>query len=153
MAKLAELNGSDFENSLNVNQGTSVVNLTQLPELTNQAVHDDFKHFKHLYLDFLYNQQGETLLLQQVLYNEHSLRWLEQITVGLQREQLLEMSESAQNQAKLNAHVLNQLYKVIINGCKVIKSYTQANKQFVSEQLIMKISEVIEKTRINEQET
>jgi len=52
----------------------------------------------------------------------------------------------------INAELLNNLYKVIINGCKVLKSYTQANKQFVCEQLIMAISDVIEQTKINEQE-
>ncbi|MCW8831786.1 MAG: DNA polymerase III subunit delta' [Colwellia sp.] len=131
------------------------VNLTQLPELTDKAVYEDFLLFKQIYLNFIYNQQDESLFLQHVLNNQHSLRWLEQITVGLQREQLLSSTEPARvkTQDKLTAQALHQLYKVIINGCKVIKSYTQANKQFVSEQLIMKISDVVEQTQINKQES
>ncbi len=143
MKKLAEIGGNALASNVKVGQHGSFVNLTQLPELTDQKIAEEFQHFKQTYLDFLYHQQGEGLLLQQVLNHEYSLRWLEQITVGLQREKLLNSTASAKNQQQLNAQVLNQLYKVIINGCKVIKSYTQANKQFVCEQLIMSISDVL----------
>ncbi len=143
MEKLAEIAGASLESNFKGSQHANFVNLTQLPELTDQTVNEEFQHFKQTYLDFLYHQQGEHLLLQQVLNNEHSLRWLEQITVALQREQLLASIELAQKQDQINAHILNQLYKVIINGCKVIKSYTQANKQFVCEQLIMEISDIL----------
>ncbi len=151
--KLAELSGASLESHYKGSQHASFVNLTQLPELTDQTVNDEFQHFKQTYLNFLYYQQGEHLLLQQLLNNEYSLRWLEQITVALQRDQLLGLTKLAYKQDQLNAQVLNQLYKVIINGCKVIKSYTQANKQFVCEQLIMKMSDEIEQTKIKEQES
>ncbi|OUR61333.1 hypothetical protein A9Q74_09185 [Colwellia sp. 39_35_sub15_T18] len=146
MKNLAETEGSaltSLESNVTVNQHAGFVNLTQLPELTDQVVNEEFQHFKQTYIGFLYHQQGESLLLQQVLSNEHSLRWLEQITVGLQRENLLNATDSVPKPIKLNSQVLNQLYKVIINGCKVIKSYPQANKQFVCEQLIISISDVM----------
>ncbi|MDX2370089.1 MAG: DNA polymerase III subunit delta', partial [Colwellia sp.] len=119
------------------------VNLTQLPELTDATINDAFKVFKECYIRYLCYQQGESQLLQHLLNNEHALRWLEQITVNLQREYFLDKIDNEHKQT-LNAQLLNNLYKVIINGCKVIKSYTQANKQFVCEQLIMAISDVVE---------
>jgi len=122
------------------------VNLTQLPELTNAAINDAFNNFKECYIRYLCFQQGESQLLQQLLNNEHALRWLEQITVNLLREYFLDKIDNEHKQT-LNAHLINNLYKVIINGCKVIKSYTQANKQFVCEQLIMAISDVVEKNQ------
>ena len=79
--------------------------------------------------------------------NEHSLRWLEQITVSLQRDQIINANNVSSQWPILSGQVLNQVYKVIINGCKVIKSYTQANKPFVCEQLIMAISEVLEQDK------
>jgi len=147
MKNLAETESSALESNVAVNQHAGFVNLTQLPELTDQVINEEFQHFKQTYVGFLYHQEGESLLLQQVLSNEHSLRWLEQITVGLQRENLLNSTDLVPKPIKLNSQVLNQLYKVIINGCKVIKSYPQANKQFFCEQLIMSISDVMAASR------
>ena len=124
------------------------VNLTQLPELTNVAINDAFEVFKKCYISYLCDQQGESQLLQYLVNNEHALRWLEQITVNLRREYFLDKIDNEHRQA-LNEQLLNNLYKVIINGCKVLKSYTQANKQFVCEQLIMQISDVIEHNQTN----
>lgn len=121
------------------------VNLTQLPELTDQITNEAFQVFKDCYINYLCYQQGESQLLQYLLNNEHALRWLEQITVNLHREYFLGTNEHKQT---LNTQLLNNLYKVIINACKVIKSYTQTNKQFVCEQLIMSISDVVEQNKI-----
>ncbi|HCH69618.1 MAG TPA: DNA polymerase III subunit delta' [Colwellia sp.] len=119
------------------------VNLTQLPELTNSAINDAFEVFKECYIHYLCYQQGESQLLQHVLNNEHALRWLEQITVNLHRECFLDIIDN-EHKRILNSVLLNNLYKIIINACKVIKSYKQANKQFVCEQLIMSMSDVVE---------
>jgi len=119
------------------------VNLTQLPELTNSAINDAFELFKECYIHYLCYQQGESQLLQHVLNNEHALRWLEQITVNLHRECFLDIIDN-EHKRILNSVLLNNLYKIIINACKVIKSYKQANKQFVCEQLIMSMSDVVE---------
>ncbi|WP_114325491.1 DNA polymerase III subunit delta' [Candidatus Colwellia aromaticivorans] len=123
------------------------VNLTQLPELTDAAINEAFKVFKECYIGYLCYQQGESQLLQYLLNNEHALRWLEQITVNLHRDYFLDKIDN-EHKNTLNAELLNNLYKVIINGCKVIKSYTQANKQFVCEQLIMAISDVVEQSKV-----
>jgi len=130
-----------IESDTEVNK--SFINLTQLPELTNEAISKAFKVFKECYLSYLHGQPVETQLLQQLLDNQHGLRWLEQITVNLLREQFIAKSDHTKK-STLSPELLNKLYKVIINGCKVIKTYTQANKQFVCEQLIMAISDVIE---------
>jgi len=123
------------------------VNLTQLPELTDQIINEAFQVFKDCYVNYLCYQQGESQLLQYLLNNEHALRWLEQITVNLHRELFLGTNDNEHKQT-LNTQLLNNLYKVIINACKVIKSYTQTNKQFVCEQLIMSISDVVEQNKI-----
>jgi DNA polymerase-3 subunit delta' len=123
----------------------SFVNLTQLPELTDTATNEAFIAFKECYIRYICEQTGELQLLQSLLNHEHALRWLEQITVNLLREYFLNNHE---HNGKINAELINNLYKVIINGCKVIKSYKQANKQFVCEQLIMEISDVVEQNKI-----
>ena len=140
---LRSMSGQTFSIDSSAEINTNFVNLTQLPELTDKVTNATFQGFKECYLNYLHGQQVESQLLQQLLNNEHSLRWLEQITVNLLREQFIAANNETDKQI-LNAELLNKLYKVIINGCKVIKTYTQANKQFVCEQLIMAISEVIE---------
>lgn len=127
------------------------INLTQLPELTDKKINEAFEHFTLCYYNFLNGQQSEYQLLEQLLKNDHGLRWLEQLTVNLLRGQFLEQKKQS-NMPMVSAHVLNNIYKIIMNGCKVIKSYTQANTQFVCEQLILKISAVIEQAKTNEQE-
>jgi DNA polymerase-3 subunit delta' len=122
------------------------VNITQLPELTDAAINDQFIAFKECFISYLCHQQGELKLLKQLLENEHSLRWLEQITANLLRQHFLKNSDNRCDMY-LDANLLNDLYKVIINGCKIIKSYTQANKQFVCEQLIMSMSDVVERNQ------
>jgi len=122
------------------------VNLTQLPELTDSTINEAFNVFKKCYMKYICHQQGESQLLQYLLNNEHALRWLEQITVNLQREYFLDIIDN-EHKKTLNTQLLNNLYKVIINGCKILKSYTQANKQFVCEQLIMSMSDVVEKNQ------
>ena len=133
----------------NTELNSPFINLTQLPELTNTVINDAFQQFKTCYVNFLDGQQVEPQLLAQLQSNEHGLRWLEQITVNLYRDQFILTTETS-NKLTLDPEVLNNLYKVIINGCKVIKSYTQANKQFVYEKLIMAISDVLEQAKVNE---
>lgn len=145
--KLQEQTSGQSTSEMPVLAPDNFTNLTQLPELTNTTLNETFKNFKACYIQYLCYQQGEPELLKYLLDNEHGLRWLEQITVNLLREYYLERGNNKYQQ-QLNAQLLNNLYKVIINGCKVIKSYTQANKQFVCEQLIMAISDEIEKNKI-----
>lgn len=139
----------DYNTTRNTELGSSFINLTQLPELTNSDINNAFQEFKACYVNYLHGQQLALELLEQLKKNEHGLRWLEQITVNLYREQFIITTTSSNNSA-LPPEVLHNLYKVIINGCKVIKSYTQANKQFVYEKLIITISDVLEQAKVNE---
>lgn len=148
---LAQFNGQDSQKQLSATDaltGSAFVNLTQLPELTDAETNNAFQRFKSCYIDYLCYQNNEPELLQHLLASEHALRWLEQVTANLHRECLLAQSEHDYKQI-LNHQLLNNLYKVIINACKVIKSYTQANKQFVIEQLIMSISDVVEENKLD----
>ena len=43
----------------------------------------------------------------------------------------------------ISAQVLNQIYQAIITSNKLIKSYLQANRQFVGEQLLMTINDIV----------
>ena len=147
LALLQSMSRQTYNLETDKQEKNTFINLTQLPELTDQATNEAFQTFKLCYIHYLQGQQVESQLLQQLLINEHALRWIEQITVNLLRDKYNNVDNEINTQY-FSAELLNKLYNVIINGCRVIKSYTQANQQFVCEQLIMAISDVIEQTQV-----
>lgn len=140
-------NGSSINGKLNAN---AFVNLSQLPELTDEDVFQAFQAFNQCFLDYLNHGQSEATLLNQLVDNKHGLRWLEKITCNLVRQYYLfnssdndpEQPTQIVNQ-KISVQVLNQIYQAIISSNKLIKSYTQANRQFVAEQLLMTINDIV----------
>ncbi len=151
-ALLAQLNVSNDGNILGSNssivsdKANVYVNLSQLPELTDKAIYQEFQEFNKDFLDYLMNGKSENKLLSQIVDSKHSLRWLEKITCNLLREYHLnnirEQSSMMANK-HISAQVLNQIYQAIITSNKLIKSYLQANRQFVGEQLLMTINDIV----------
>lgn len=120
-------------------------NLTHLAELTDSEVYQDYIEFRQQYIAFLHGQTSEHNLLQQALQTPHAIRWLEKITCNLLRQAQCPQNDKQTDTTEINLpiEVFNQLYKVIINHTKVIKSYTQANEQFVVEQLLMALNDIV----------
>ena len=153
-ALLAQLNTSSHGNSQLSNDSTfnerlsdnAFVNLSQLAELTDDVIFQQFQLFNQCFLDYLYYGQSESKVLSQLVDNKHGLRWLEKITCNLVR-QYYQIKEAEQTTSitdqKISVQVLNQIYQAIISSNKLIKSYTQANRQFVGEQLLMTINDIV----------
>ena len=120
------------------------VNISHISELENQETYADFQQFKESYLGLL-NQNGSSdVLYEQLMNNEHALRWLEKITCNLQRAQHLpKYSNVSQNHCKLSTSVLNQLFDVIIKANKTLKQYAQVNQQLVLEQLYFNLIKIV----------
>lgn len=134
---------------VNNNQYDNFVNLTQLPELTDQEIYNQYQHFKSTFLNYLYYRKGEGLLVEQVVSNAHALRWLEKIIVDLQRQQLLVDSGVTLNHPPISNTALNQITQIVINGGKMLKVYIQANKSWVCEKLVMDIAAVLEQNNLS----
>ena len=153
-ALLAQLNTSLHGDSQVVNDSAVIgrlnvnafVNLSQLAELTDEVVFKAYQDFNQCFLDYLNHGQSESHLLSQLVDNKHALRWLEKITCNLVRQYYLdndaEQTKLIVNQ-QISVQVLNQIYQAIISSHKLIKSYTQANRQFVGEQLLMAINDIV----------
>ncbi len=151
-ALLAQLNVSNngysqgSNSSMVSEQVNAYVNLSQLPELTDKAIYQEFQDFSENYLDYLTQGKSENKLLSQIVDSKHSLRWLEKITCNLLREYYLNNTtgkSSMMANKQISAQVLNQIYQAIITSNKLIKSYLQANRQFVGEQLLMTINDIV----------
>jgi len=130
----------------NQSNNNAFVNLSQLAELTDEVVSQQFEAFNQYFLDYLVHGQGESKLLGQLIDNIHSLRWLEKITCNLIRQFYLSNDADKAIFAvhqQVSVQVLNQIYQAIISSNKLIKSYTQTNRQFVGEQLLMTINNIV----------
>jgi len=151
LAQLNILSHGDTNSSSNFTENNKVtdnafVNLSQLPELTDEAISKTFHTFKESFLDYLVDGKNEGGLLTQLVDNKHSLRWLEKIICNLVRQYyLVSKSDIAAmtEYKRIPIEALNQIYQTIINSNKLIKSYTQANRQFVGEQLLMTINQIV----------
>ncbi|KGJ87695.1 DNA polymerase III subunit delta' [Colwellia psychrerythraea] len=137
---------SNAENNVITVNSTAFINLSQLPELTDEVIFQEFQDFNEYFLDYLAYGQSESKVLSQLIDNKHALRWLEKIICNLVRQSYL---TSDSNKAEAVAHqkipvqLLNQVYQAIISSHKLIKSYTQTNRQFVGEQLLMTINDIV----------
>jgi DNA polymerase-3 subunit delta' len=146
------------KNNLSVNDHT-FINFTHLPELTDVDIYQEFQVFNTLYINYLAHGSNESALLVQLIDNKHGLRWLEKVSCNLVRESYLTGNQSIVSQENLiensalakenkkgivvSTTVLNYIYQAIINSNKLIKSYTQVNRQLVVEQLVMTISNIV----------
>ncbi len=120
------------------------LNLSHLPELSEETTQRDYKQFKKDFLAYLISDETESVFLTGLLENKHALRWLEKVTCNLLRDYYLSNNELAKPLLeKLTPQLINQLYKMIINANMVIKSYTQANEQFIIEQLLINFAQVL----------
>ncbi len=136
----------DSSSSMVSNTINKYVNLSQLPELTDKAIYIEFQAFNKSYLDYLFYGQSEDNLLSQIVASKHSLRWLEKITCNILRENYLNNATGQPSliaQQQMSVQVFNQIYQAIITSNKLIKSYQQANRQFVGEQLLMTINNIV----------
>lgn len=163
----AQLNNLSFSESLLGNNKSddstlndnAFINLSQLPELTDEAIYQQFQDFNKCYLSYLSQEHTESELLVQLTGNKHGLRWLEKITCNLVRKYYLTKTHQGNEISPLNqvnkasaddltkldlsVQVLNTIYQAIISSNKLIKSYTQVNRQFVVEQLLMTINNIV----------
>ncbi|MCP4991119.1 MAG: DNA polymerase III subunit [Colwellia sp.] len=139
------------------------INLSQLAELTDEEVFQQYKAFYTCYLSYLSLGNDESELLMQLTSNKHGMRWLEKITCNLVRSHYLEKEPNVEELSPLNqinkvnqinfsgldlsVEVLNTIYQAIISSNKLIKSFTQANKQYVVEQLLMLINDIVKPSK------
>jgi DNA polymerase-3 subunit delta' len=131
---------------------TAYINTSQLAELTDKDTLQAFELFNQSYLNFIYLGKEEGELLNQLVNNKHGVRWLEKITCNLIRkkyqgrnfqEDKKAPGYSSYDHININPQMLNDIYQAIISCNKLIKSYSQTNRQFVCEQLIMTIYKIV----------
>lgn len=130
--------------NLDIIQGNNnVVSVLQLTELTDEKAFNAYKIFYDHYIDFLNNETAEQEMFKQLLSNENSFRWLEQITSNLLRKRYLNDDKTNTILRNVSELVLVKIYQTIIDSNKLLKSHLQTNRQFVAEKLVMSVNSII----------
>jgi len=130
--------------NIDSSQGNNhLVNVSQLVELTNEKTFIAFKIFYDHYIAFIHHESAEHEMLNQLLTNENSFRWLEQITSNLLRKHYLDDDKTITILHDVPELVLAKIYQTIIDSNKLLKSHLQTNRQFVAEKLVMAVNTII----------
>jgi len=138
---------AQIESSTSVKEtDQAYVNLTHLPEIKDDNVARDFAEFQTALLLYLKEQKGRSLLTKIIADNPYGFRWLEKVIVNLMRNQQKLTSNEHTNVTnkleKLNSVRLWDIYQLILNSSKQLKTLTQANKQFIVEKLVIDMSRI-----------
>lgn len=129
------------------------VNLTHLPELKEINGHKKFLQFQECFFLYLINQQDQTAILNLLVDEPESIRWLEKIIVNLTRSQydwltFIKANENLKQNSEqnfeqlLNPDKLCQIFKIIMQNNKHAQIYSQFNHQFAMEKLLIEIGEL-----------
>ena len=125
------------------------VNSTHMTELTNEEQQAQYQTFKSLLLSFLASPEDAKALQKLLITNTHALGWLEKIIVNITRLRLtlsnddVWITDNIQLSNLPSSEILNQIYKMMTNSSKLIKSITQTNQQFVLEKLVVEIRQLL----------
>jgi DNA polymerase-3 subunit delta' len=115
------------------------VNLSQLSELSDATINENYQSFSKVFIAFLQgNSAKHSDVLNQLNDNKECLRWLEKVMVSLMRQQY----NWVQGENQLNEEMIWSTYQVITSAIKQIKTLTQVNKQFTFEKLLVDISDI-----------
>jgi len=122
------------------------VNLTHLPEIKDDNIAKDFAEFQTALLLYLKEQRGRSVLTKVITDSPYGFRWLEKVIVNLMRNQQESMSNEhitlTNRLEKLNSARLWDIYQLILNSSKQLKTLTQANKQYIVEKLVIDMSRI-----------
>ena len=138
--------------SLGEESNNPFVNLSHFPELTSPNIQEQFLLFYQAYMQFLLSPQYRMPLLKVLLSTEHSLRWLEKVTVDLLRNQYqwcdIDLFEGV-NKTELMLFLrksklkFKSIYQLINTCSRQSVLLTQVNKEYCFEKLLVDISHLL----------
>ncbi len=127
------------------------INISQLPELNDKAIAQEFVHFTQTFIKYFRYQQDFDTLVTLLAENPHGYRWFEKILTNLLRfhsgweinQSLFTPDELAWLTA-LAQEKWWKTYQLLLNTNKQIKQLNQVNKQFISEKLLLDCASIMQ---------
>ncbi|NQY64077.1 MAG: DNA polymerase III subunit delta' [Alteromonadaceae bacterium] len=144
--------GDALLSELGQNTRNAFVNLSHLPELSDNEVNAQFEKFQQLFLGFITKQkiaqqQNRAELIQQITESPYAIRWLEKVTVTLMRTENSWHSVESNDSDFIKCNNISRdtiwsIYQLILNTNKQLKTLSQVNRQFSLEKLLVDIGNV-----------
>jgi len=127
-------------------------NASQWPELNNEQIkcrHDEFLHALVKYFKY---QQGFNELVDMFIKEQYAFRWFEKLLINLMRKKhhwavttnLLSEDERSWLE-QIDEQIVWQLYQLLIQTTKQVKSYVQVNNEFIIEKLLINCLTLLER--------
>jgi DNA polymerase-3 subunit delta' len=148
--------GDKLLTELGQNSTDKFANLSHLSELTDVSVREEFVLMAQYYVNYLMTQKNRMAFLNIVLNNEHSVRWLEKITVDLSRsyqwqtiEQMSYLGDQFDQKSlmlfvKEHIDCLSSIYTLINEFSKQVLLLTQINKEYCLEKLLVQFADLMQ---------
>jgi DNA polymerase-3 subunit delta' len=148
--------GDKLLTELGQNSTDKFANLSHLSELSDVSVREEFVLMAQYYVNYLMTQKNRMAFLNIVLNNEHSVRWLEKITVDLSRsyqwqtiEQMSYLGDQFDQKSlmlfvKEHIDCLSSIYTLINEFSKQVLLLTQMNKEYCLEKLLVQFADLMQ---------
>lgn len=128
-------------------------NVTHQAQHTDRQTQEAFTAFTQAFIDFLAQCNSRSLLLSLMNDNPNTLKWLEQISANLLRNQANWLT--LQNDSTLDSDSLNfitqlthddlwQIQQLIVTTSKTLLTKAQANSQYQYEKLLIDIAQYMQ---------
>lgn len=134
--------GENLQQQMNSQCNDNFMNLSHLPELTEQANAEAYIEFCQQLNQILLYQAPHSLLAQICVHDENGLRWLEKYLVNSQRDAMQWLTNRHEDNrvyllAQCGVNTIEQCYKMLKNSQKLLVNVPQANKLFIIEKMLI----------------
>lgn len=119
-------------------------NLSHYPELSNETVANDFRLFHDNVIQYLCYHQQRAEVLKTLVDSRDGMRWFEKVIVDIMRQQWhWNIAKPNSREMNIGAEKIWQIHRLLQTANMKLKTLVQINRQFLSEKLLVDISQVI----------
>lgn len=119
-------------------------NLSHYPELSNETVANDFSLFHDNVIQYLCYHQQRAEVLKTLVDSRDGMRWFEKVIVDIMRQQWhWDTAKPNSREMNIGAEKIWQIHRLLQTANMKLKTLVQINRQFLSEKLLVDISQVI----------
>lgn len=145
-----------LEESQEQNTDDLFINMSQLAELNDENIAQEYLEFCYNLFNYLRKRQGLNQLALQLSDNVHGYRWFEKVVTNLLRfqagwkinEQFL-TAEYRTWLSQIEQEKLWKIYQLLLKTNQQIKQLQQVNKHFISEKFLINCANIVQKNEFN----
>ncbi|MBO9490782.1 DNA polymerase III subunit delta' [Endozoicomonas sp. G2_1] len=144
--------GQALANLYNAEQQDSFVNLSQLPELIDPDVMQEYHDFCQLLVDYLQGRGSYQQLSELLVNHQHGLRWLEKYLAYSVRRSVKSTSANAQQYNNTSAELvelpsqaqqIQSAFELLLKCQGQIKHLVQVNKRYIIDKLLIELKNLL----------